>query len=79
MGNYVSEFTEEELAATKETDDLLWEFVDWEKVPVIVKKRICARRRINMEKYKGSITLAPGFSFDSDSKIKLYNEDYFKQ
>ncbi len=71
--NFVPEFTEEELAANKEIDDLIFDNIEWEKVPKIVKKRIWTRRMINIKKYKGSIELVDGFSFDSDSKIKLYN------
>jgi len=71
--NFVPEFTEEELAATEETDDMIWENFDWDDVPKIVKKRIWTRRMINIKKYKGSMKLVDGFSFDSDSKIKLYN------
>ena len=73
MDKFVSEFTEEELAATKEADDLLFDNIEWEKIPLIVKKRIWTRRKINIEKYKGSIKLVDGFSFDSDSKVRLYN------
>ena len=71
--NFESEFTEEELDANKEGDNLLFDNVEWEIVPTIVKKRIWTRRMINIKKNKGSLELVDGFSFDSDSKIKLYD------
>ena len=70
--NFVPEFTEEELEENKATDNLIAHNMEWEKVPVIVKKRIWTRRMLGFEKLKGSMKLADGFSFDSDSKVKLY-------
>ena len=71
--NFKSEYTEEERDANKEGDNLLFDNVEWEKVPTIVKKRIWTRRMINIKKNKGSLELVDGFSFDSDSKVKLYD------
>ncbi|MEE3447686.1 MAG: hypothetical protein VZQ51_03625 [Bacteroidales bacterium] len=72
MGKFISEFTKEELAATKEIDDFIFHNMEWEKIPTIVKKRIWTRRMLGFERLKGSMQLAEGFSFDSDSKVKLY-------
>lgn len=47
-------------------------FDNWDTVPVEVKKEIARKREAAIEKYQGTIQLAPGFSFDSDSKVKLY-------
>lgn len=73
--DFVPEFTDDELKATEETDDLIFfSYInEWDKVPPIVKKRIWTRRMLACKESQGTMTLAPGFSFDSDSKIKLYN------
>lgn len=47
-------------------------FDKWEKLSVEQKKEIAKKRKEYMEKSQGKIWFAPGFSFDSDSKIKLY-------
>lgn len=69
---FISEFTEEELAKNKEADDLIFRNIEWEKVPLIVKKRIWTRRMLFFNKTQGSLKLVDGFSFNSDSKVKLY-------
>ena len=72
IDDFVSEFTEEELAKNKEADDLIFHNIEWEKVPLIVKKRIWTRRMLFFNKTQGSLKLADGFSFDSDSSVKRY-------
>lgn len=54
------------------TDYLIWKYTPWEEVPVEVKKRIAANREKNSLRTQGTLTFAPGFSFDSDSEVKLY-------
>lgn len=72
------DFTQEELESNAKIDDLIWESyeqgaINWDEVPVIVKKRIAARRSIAAKKSQGSFIFAPGFSFDSDTSVKLYS------
>lgn len=47
-------------------------FDKWDKMSVEEKKAIAQKRKENMQKSQGKIWFAPGFSFDSDSKVKLY-------
>lgn len=47
-------------------------FDDWDKLSVEEKKKIKEKSQEAYNKYKHTIYFAPGFSFDSDSKIKLY-------
>lgn len=73
--DFVPEFTKEELDATKESDNLIFRAYinEWDKVPQVVKKRIWTRRMLFFKESQGTVNLVPGFSFDSDSRIKLYN------
>ncbi|MBO7440285.1 MAG: hypothetical protein J6U21_11490 [Bacteroidales bacterium] len=71
--DFKSEFTEEDLAENEEADDLIFDNVEWEKIPPLVKKRLWTRKMINIQESQGTMELVDGFSFDSDSKIKLYN------
>lgn len=75
LDDFVPEFTQEELDANKESDNLIYHtFVfEWDKIPEIVKKRVWTRRMLFCKESQGTMKLADGFSFDSDSKIKLYN------
>ena len=74
LDDFVPEFTQEELDANAEADDLLYDHIEWEKMPQTVKKRIWTRKMICIKESQGnSLELVDGFSFDSDSKIKLYN------
>ena len=72
--DFVSEFSQEELDATKETDSLIYHAYinDWDKIPEIVKKRVWTRRMLFLKSTQGTMKLTNGFSFDSDSKVKLY-------
>lgn len=45
---------------------------NWDNIPIEVKQQISNRRKEAARLSQGKITFAPGFSFDSDSKIKLY-------
>lgn len=47
-------------------------FNEWDKLSVDEKKKIADKRNAAYNKYKHSVFFAPGFSFDSDSKVKLY-------
>lgn len=47
-------------------------FDKWDKMSIEEKKAIAQKRKENMKKSQGKIWFAPGFSFDSDSKVKLY-------
>ncbi len=47
-------------------------FDDFDNLSVEEKKAIARKRMENAKKSQGKIWFAPGFSFDSDSKIKLY-------
>lgn len=73
LDDFVPEFTQEELDANAEADDLLYDHIEWEKMPQTVKKRIWTRKMICIKESQGTMQLVDGFSFDSDSKIKLYN------
>ena len=55
-------------------DYLLWQVVPWENLPLEVRKRLVAKREANSIKSQGTLAFAPGFSFDSDSAIKLYQQ-----
>ncbi|MCR5455978.1 MAG: hypothetical protein K6F33_13415 [Bacteroidales bacterium] len=74
LEDFEPEFTDEELAENEEADDLIFDNIEWENIPSIVKKRLWTRKMINIKESQGnSLELVDGFSFDSDSKIKLYN------
>ena len=45
---------------------------NWDNIPVEVKQKISKKRNEAAMRSQGKITFAPGFSFDSDSKVKLY-------
>lgn len=47
-------------------------FDNWETVLIEVKKDLAKKRKAAIKKYQGAIQLAQGFSFDSDSNVKLY-------
>lgn len=47
-------------------------FDKWDKMSGEEKKAIAKKRKENMEKSQGKIWFAPDFSFDSNSKVKLY-------
>ena len=53
-------------------DYLLWEALPWGNLPLEVRKRLVAKREANSIKSQGTLAFVPGFSFDSDSTIKLY-------
>lgn len=56
----------------EEQDYLIWKNTPWGDVPIEVKKRIAASRRRNSIKTQGTLAFVSGFSFDSDSTVKLY-------
>lgn len=47
-------------------------FDKWEKMPDEEKKERIRKANEFAKKSQGKIWFAPGFSFDSDSKVKLY-------
>jgi hypothetical protein len=67
--DFLKDLTEEEL---KLYDHLIFNYVPAEKIPFSVKKRVVERRKAFAKSMQGQIHLVPGFSFDSDSKIKQY-------
>ena len=71
--DFVPEFTKEEIDTTKESDNSIFRAYlnEWDKVPQVVKKRIWTRRMLFFKESQGTVNLAPGFSFDSDSIIKI--------
>lgn len=48
-------------------------FDKWEKLTVDEKKAVAKKRSEFAKRNQGKIWFAPGFSFDSDSKVNLYS------
>lgn len=47
-------------------------FDEWDNLPIEEKKRRKQHAKEMSDKTQGTFFFTPGFSFDSDSKIKLY-------
>ena len=62
-------FTQEELDENKEVDSFIRKNVDWDLIPVVIKKRVAARRDYYSQKYQGQLGIAQYFYKDSEPVV----------
>jgi len=62
-------FTQEELDENKEMDNFICDHVDWDLIPVIVKKRVAARRHNYAKMTQGKLGIAKYFYADSEVAV----------
>ncbi len=65
-------FTQEELDENQEMDNFIRENVDWNIVPILIKKRIAARRMAYAAETQGQLGIAKYFYADSEVPVETY-------
>ena len=66
-------FSQEELDENKEMDSFIRKNVDWDLVPILIKKRIVARRMAYATKTQGKLGIADYFYADSEPVVEHCN------
>ncbi|MBQ4407416.1 MAG: hypothetical protein II852_10465 [Bacteroidales bacterium] len=62
-------FTEQEILENKEMDNFIFDHVDWDLIPVVIKKRVAARRHYYAQKTQGKLGIAQYFYKDSEPVV----------
>jgi len=62
-------FTEQEILENKDMDNFIFDHVDWDLIPVVIKKRVAARRDYYSQKYQGQLGIAQYFYKDSEPVV----------
>ena len=62
-------FTEQEILENKDMDNFIFDHVDWDLVPILIKKRIVARRMAYATKTQGKLGIADYFYKDSEPVV----------
>ena len=66
-------FSQEELDENKEMDSFIRKNVDWDLIPILIKKRIVARRMAYATKTQGKLGIADYFYADSEPVVEPCN------
>lgn len=62
-------FTEQEILENKDMDNFIFDHVDWDLIPVVIKKRVAARRHYYAKKTQGKLGIAQYFYKDSEPVV----------
>ena len=62
-------FTEQEILENKDMDNFIFTHVDWDLIPVVIKKRVAARRHNYAKMTQGKLGIAKYFYADSEVAV----------